>query len=118
MQSEKIMQALLKKGAKNKNTLTKRNFPKLKFRDEEFLVHTENNTAQNGISNYLNARNSNNSMIPINYKGERLTCFPVISTEMLNWLRGNTREFPHNIFHRKIKSKGSYSMLLPTTIVK
>lgn len=116
MQNKGLMEKLLKQGDKNKKATTKRNFPKLKFKDEEILVHTEDNPTQNGIAHYLNQRSWNNVMISINYKGEILTCFPVISLEMFNWLRVNKKSFPHNIFHRKKGSK-TYSMLLPTTAV-
>jgi len=100
--------------------LNKQTIAKIDFKKEEWVVYTFDSTTQNSIAAYLNSKNWDNKMETINYYNKEYTCFPVISLEMINWLKTNTKEFPALLFHRTKKAswKGPWMRLRETSIVK
>lgn len=120
MQSKEVMDKLLRRGFRNKQKITKSNFsgPAIKYQDRyNWVVYTDDNTTQNSLSAYLNSQGWDNKMEIINYRGKFYTSFPIISLEMLSWLKKNPTLLIYTIYHQRYTRYDPWVKLKPTTIV-
>ena len=90
-----------KKLEKMSNKVINKNVGKILFRNHEWLAHTTDQVTQNALSGFLNSKAWNGQTETMLYKGEEKTCFPILSLEMILWLKNNQSIHPSEIFHRE-----------------
>lgn len=116
------LESLLKKGFKNKEKkLSKKskNKAKISFRQEYWVIHTLNKDLQKSLSDYLHNQSWDGQMENIFHNGKPLTCFPIPTIEILEWIRKNCNMYinEYKILHKTKKYYSAYRKLKADTEV-
>ncbi len=111
-----VIENIMEKGMENKIEKLSRNYySKLIFEEERWLLYTTNENVQKIVTDYLNSHSWDGVVEIIFYLDNVITCFPVVSREMFDWIKKNISHTLYDFLHKKKRFHGEYQKLKPET---